>query len=47
VSRRESDPPLPDLSEVERLRRENEQLREDMRRSEAERQRGAEKRHAT
>jgi hypothetical protein len=39
VSRCESDPPLPDLSEVERLRRENELLREDMRRSEAERQR--------
>jgi transposase len=39
VPRREPDPPSPDASEVERLRRENEQLREDLRRSEAERQR--------
>ena len=39
MPRREPDPPSPDASEVERLRRENEQLREDLRRSEAERQR--------
>jgi len=39
VPRRESDPATPEPSEVERLRRENEQLREDLRRSEAERQR--------
>jgi len=39
VPRREPDPPSPEASEVERLRRENEQLREDLRRSEAERQR--------
>jgi len=39
VPRREPDPPAPDPSEVERLRRDNEQLREDLRRSEAERQR--------
>lgn len=36
---RPADPPAPDASEIERLRRENEQLREDLRRSEAERQR--------
>ena len=39
MPRREPDPPSPEASEVERLRRENEQLREDLRRSEAERQR--------
>jgi transposase len=39
VPRRNVDPPPPELSEVERLRRENEHLREDLRRSEAERQR--------
>jgi transposase len=39
VPRREPDLPAPDATEVERLRRENEQLREDLRRSEAERQR--------
>jgi transposase len=39
VPRREPDPPPPAPSELERLRRENEQLREDLRRSEAERQR--------
>ena len=37
--RRESDAPTPEPSEIERLRRENEQLRDDLRRSEAERQR--------
>jgi transposase len=36
---RDPDPPPADATEVERLRRENEQLREDLRRSEAERQR--------
>jgi len=39
VPRHEPDPPPPDASELERLRRDNEQLREDLRRSEAERQR--------
>lgn len=39
MPRRDPDPQPPDVSEVERLRRENEQLREDLRRSEAERQR--------
>jgi transposase len=39
VPRREPDPPAPAATELERLRRENEQLREDLRRSEAERQR--------
>jgi transposase len=39
VPRREPDPPTPQPDDVERLRRENEQLREDLRRSEAERQR--------
>jgi transposase len=39
MPRREPDPWPPDASEVERLRRENEQLREDLRRSETERQR--------
>lgn len=36
---RRSEPPSPELPDLERLRRENEQLREDLRRSEAERQR--------
>ena len=36
---RDPDPPAPDATEIDRLRRENEQLREDLRRSEAERQR--------
>ena len=39
MPQRVPEPPSPDPSEVERLRRENEQLREDLRRSEAERQR--------
>jgi transposase len=39
VPRREPDPPPPEPTEIERLRRENDQLREDLRRSEAERQR--------
>lgn len=39
MPRREPDPPPPDVTEIERLRRDNEQLREDLRRSEAERQR--------
>ncbi len=39
MPRREPDLPTSEPSEVERLRRENEQLREDLRRSEAERQR--------
>ena len=39
MPRREPDPLPPEVAEVERLRRENEQLREDLRRSEAERQR--------
>ena len=39
MPQRPLDPPSPDPSEVDRLRRENEQLREDLRRSEAERQR--------
>lgn len=39
MPRRNSDPPPPPSHEVERLRDENEQLREDLRRSEAERQR--------
>jgi transposase len=39
VPQRESKSTPPDASEIERLRRENEQLREDLRRSEAERQR--------
>lgn len=39
MPQRDADPRPPDLPEVERLRRENEQLREDLRRSEAERQR--------
>jgi transposase len=36
---RPADPPASDVPEIERLRRDNEQLREDLRRSEAERQR--------
>jgi hypothetical protein len=39
VPQREPESTPPDASEIERLRRENEQLREDLRRSEAERQR--------
>lgn len=39
MPRRDGDAPPPELSEIERLRRENDQLREDLRRSEAERQR--------
>ena len=39
MPRRESDPPPPPINEVERLRDENDQLREDLRRSEAERKR--------
>jgi transposase len=39
VPHRDPDPAAPDATEIERLRRENEQLREDLRRSEAERQR--------
>jgi FtsZ-binding cell division protein ZapB len=39
VPRRDADSPPPPSHEVERLRDENAQLREDLRRSEAERQR--------
>ena len=39
MPQRDADPPASDATEIERLRRENEQLREDLRRSEAERQR--------